>query len=235
MAYDASETQGCNTRLDLANLEAAMQRKMREYCIVKSVKLQDPETVYFHYDTEIGDGTLIEPNVFFGPNVKVGSNVHIKAFCHIEGAVIGDMTTVGPFARLRPGSTIGQDVRLGNFVEIKNCTVGDRSRISHLGYVGDTIMGDDVNFSCGAITVNYDGFQKHQTTIGKGVMVGSNVNLVAPVTLDDGAFIAAGSTITTDVPADSLSVERGRAEVRQGWATLYRKRKEDLKEKVKKK
>ncbi len=227
VTYNPAEVQGCNTRLDLANLEASAQTRLREEFILNGVIMQDPQTVYLHHDTVIGEGTLIEPNVYFGPDVEVGEKVHIKAFCHFEGAVIKNNAIVGPFARLRPGTDVGQDVRIGNFVEIKKSQIGDRSKISHLGYVGDTIMGDDVNFSCGAITVNYDGFQKHQTVIGKGVMVGSNVNLVAPVTLDDGAFIAAGSTITTDVPADSLSVERGKAEVRAGWAVEYRKRKAD--------
>lgn len=231
LARNAAEVMGCNTRVDLANMEAAAQDIMREYFIMNGVVMQDPATVYLHHDTEIAEGTLIEPNVYFAGGVKVGENAHIKAFCHIEGAEIGAGTTVGPFARLRPGTEIGQDVRIGNFVEIKKSSIGDRSKISHLGYVGDCIMETDVNFSCGAITVNYDGFQKHKTVIGKGVMVGSNVNLVAPVTLDDGAFIAAGSTITTDVPADSLSVERGQAQVRQGWAALYRKRKEEDKKK----
>lgn len=231
IASNPQGVMGCNTKLDLTKMEGAAQQKLREEFINNGVILQDPATVYLHYDTEIGEGTIIEPNVYFAKGVKVGKNVHIKAFCHIDDAVVGDGTTVGPFARLRPGTIIGEDVRIGNFVEIKKSSIGDRSKISHLGYVGDTIMDSDVNFSCGAITVNYDGFQKHQTVIGKGVMVGSNVNLVAPVRLDDGAFIAAGSTITTDVPADSLSVERGQAEVRQGWAALYRKRKEDTNKK----
>ncbi len=231
LAVNAREVKGCNTRIDLSNLEMSAQHKLRERFISDGVIMQDPSTVYLHHDTEIASGVLIEPNVFFGPNVKVAAGVHIKAFCHFEGAEIGENTIVGPFARLRPGTEIGEDVRIGNFVEIKKSQIGDRSKISHLGYVGDTIMATDVNFSCGAITVNYDGFQKHQTVIGKGVMVGSNVSLVAPVRLDDGAFIAAGSTITTDVPADALSVERGRAQVRQGWAALYRKRKEEMKKK----
>lgn len=228
---DIHEVQGCNTRIDLSNLEQTAQQKMREKLIQNGVTMQDPSTVYLHHDTKIAAGTLIEPNVYFGPKVSVADKVHIKAFCHFEDCHIGAGTTVGPFARLRPGTKIGEDARIGNFVEIKKSKIGNRSKISHLGYVGDTIMGDDVNFSCGAITVNYDGFQKHQTTIGKGVMVGSNVNLIAPLTLDDGAFIAAGSTITNDVPANALSVERGREEVRQGWATLYRKRKEEAKSK----
>lgn len=228
LAINAADVVGCNTRVDLSNLEQTAQQKMREVFMLAGVVMQDPSSVYLHHDTKIASGVIIEPNVYFGADVDVGENVHIKAFCHFEGAKISKNAIIGPFARLRPGSDIGEEVRIGNFVEIKKSSIGDRSKISHLGYVGDCTMGEDVNFSCGAITVNYDGFDKHQTVIGKGVMVGSNVNLVAPLTLDDGAFIAAGSTITTDVPADALSVERSKAEVRSGWAALYRKRKEKL-------
>ncbi len=224
---NTKEVQGCNTRLDLAKLEKIAQDRMREKFINAGVIMQDPSSVYLHHDTKISTGVLIEPNVYFGANVEVGANVHIKAFCHFEGAKIGDNAVIGPFARLRPDTEIGKEVRIGNFVEIKKSQIGDRSKISHLGYVGDCTMGQDVNFSCGAITVNYDGFDKHQTIIGNGVMVGSNVNLVAPVELGAGAFIAAGSTITTDVPSDALSVERGKAKLIKGWAANYRKSKQD--------
>lgn len=221
------EVQGCNTRIDLAALENAAQMRMRHHFIIEGVTMQDPQSVYLYYDTKIAPGVLIEPHVYFGPKVEVGEDVHIKAFCHIEGARIERGSTIGPFARLRPGTEIAEDVRIGNFVEVKKSKIGPRSKISHLGYVGDTIMGDDVNFSCGAITVNYDGFQKHETIIGRGVMVGSNVNLIAPLKIDDGAFIAAGSTVTENVPADALSVSRSKAEVRAGWAAAYRKKKSD--------
>nr|MBP7905608.1 bifunctional UDP-N-acetylglucosamine diphosphorylase/glucosamine-1-phosphate N-acetyltransferase GlmU [Alphaproteobacteria bacterium] len=169
--------------------------------------------------------------VYFGPGVEVGEGSRIRAFSHLEGAKIGSKTTVGPFARLRPGTVLGDNVRIGNFVEIKKSTIGDRSKVSHLGYVGDCEMGEDVNFGCGAITVNYDGFEKHTTIIGKGVMVGSNVNLIAPLIIDDGAFIAAGSTITQNVPADALSLSRAKEEVRKGWAATYRQRKAERKKK----
>jgi len=222
---NADEVRGCNTRLDLAYLEKTAQVKMREHLIMNGVVMHDMDSVYLHHDTEIGVGTTIEPNVFFGPKVVVGENVTIKAFCHFENSTIGSDTAIGPYARLRPGSEIGVEVRIGNFVEVKKSVVGNRSKVSHLSYVGDTIMGEDVNFGCGAVTVNYDGFDKYQTRIGDGVMVGCNVNLIAPVLLENGSFIAAGSTITTDVPADALSVERGKAQVREGWVEQYRKRK----------
>lgn len=221
----AAETKGCNSRADLAGLETQLQNRLRRSHMENGVTLLDPTTVYFHHDTKIGKDVVIEPNVFFGPGVSVGGNVTIKAFCHIEGAKIGNNASIGPFARIRPGSEIGDDVRIGNFVEVKKSQIGTGSKINHLAYVGDTVMGADVNFSAGAITVNYDGFDKHQTTIGKGVMIGSNVNLVAPLKVKDGAFIAAGSTITDDVSADALVIERGEAKTKKGWAADYRKRK----------
>ncbi|MCD8498040.1 MAG: hypothetical protein LRZ85_08180 [Alphaproteobacteria bacterium] len=184
---------------------------------------------YFHFDTEIAAGVLIEPNVFFGPGVVVEEGVHIKAFSHIEGARIGKDSSVGPFARLRPGADVGADVKIGNFVEIKKSTIGEGSKISHLAYVGDCTMGKDVNFSCGAITVNYDGYDKFQTVIGDGAMVGSNVSLVAPVTVGEGVIVAAGSTITEDIESDALSIARSKAETKPGWAKDFRSKKKSVK------
>lgn len=229
---DEAEVQGCNTRADLAMLEATMQMRLRMAALAGGVTILDPASVYLSYDTHLGRDTVVEPNVFFGPGVTVDSDVHIKAFSHLEGVRVRRGAVIGPFARLRPETDIGEDARVGNFVEIKKSTIGKRSKINHLAYVGDCTMGDDVNFSAGAITVNFDGFQKHETHIGKGVMVGSNVNLVAPVTIDDGAFIAAGSTITENVPADALSISRDVGKIREGWAAEYRKRKEAIAKKL---
>lgn len=223
--FDEMEVQGCNSKLDLAVLENTVQNQLRATHLVAGVTMIDPNTVYFHHDTKIGDNVAIEPNVFFGPGVTVGDNVTIKAFSHMEGAKISNGVSIGPFARLRPGSEIGEDVRIGNFVEVKKSKIGAGSKINHLAYVGDTVMGKDVNFSAGAITVNYDGFDKHETKIQDGAMVGSNVNLVAPVTVGKGAFIAAGSTITDNVPSDALAIEREPATVKKGWAADYRKKK----------
>lgn len=225
VAKDANEVRGVNSRIDLAEIEQIMQDRLRAEAMSKGVTMIDPKSVTLALDTKFAKDVLIEPNVFFGPGVSVGSGTIIRSFSHIEGAKIGKDVTVGPFARLRPGTELGEEVRIGNFVEVKKSKIGKRSKISHLGYVGDCTMGDDVNFSAGAITVNYDGFEKHQTKIGHGVMIGSNVNLVAPLTIDNGAFVAAGSTITEDVPKDALSISRDVHKIREGWAAEYRKKK----------
>lgn len=232
MAGDAAETVGCNTRADLAQLEGTLQNRLREDIMKSGVHMHDPSTVYLHHDTVIEPGTVIEPNVFFGAGVTVKANAHIKAFCHFEGATIGENVTIGPFARLRPETELGNNVRIGNFVEVKKSKIGEGSKINHLGYVGDCVMGADVNFSAGAITVNYDGFEKHKTHIGNNVIVGSNANLIAPIAIDDGAFIAAGSTVTEDVPTDALSISRESGKIREGWAAEYRRRKEALLQKM---
>lgn len=216
---------GINDRLQLAEHEAVYQQMMRDHFLREGVSMVDPESVYFHYDTKLAAGVHLEPHIFFGPGVSIEEDVHIKAFSHIEGAHIGKGTVIGPFARLRPGSEIGKDVKIGNFVEVKKSTIGDGAKISHLAYVGDCDMGKDVNFSCGAITVNYDGFDKHKTIIEDSAMIGSNVNLVAPVRIGKGAFIAAGSTMSRDVPADALGIAREKGKNIDGWAKSFRDKK----------
>ena len=214
---------GINDRVQLAVHEKMLQIRMREQALINGVSMIDPDSVYFHHDTHIESGVTIEPNVFFGAGVNIKSGATIKAFSHIEGAHVASNATIGPFARLRPDTKIAEDVRIGNFVEVKKSNIGKGSKVNHHGYVGDTEMGEGVNFSCGAITVNYDGFEKHKTTIGDNVMVGSNVSLVAPINIGDGAFLAAGSTLTSDVEGDSLSMARAETENKAGWAAKYRK------------
>ncbi|MBU0800419.1 MAG: bifunctional UDP-N-acetylglucosamine diphosphorylase/glucosamine-1-phosphate N-acetyltransferase GlmU, partial [Alphaproteobacteria bacterium] len=221
----SEDVMGVNSRTDLAAVEAAAQNKYRAAAMNNGATLIDPATVYFAHDTVIGKDVMIEPNVFFGPGVRVGDHVTIHAFSHIEGAVIEAGAHVGPFARLRPGAVIGEKARVGNFVEVKNATLGAGAKANHLAYIGDADIGAGVNFSCGAITVNYDGFEKHRTIVGDGAFVGCNVNLVAPVTVGAGALVAAGSTITKDVPADALAVAREKPLVKEGWAAARRKRK----------
>lgn len=207
---DLDEVQGVNGRVDLAMMEYIIQSSMRLNALEAGVTMQDPASVYFSYDTEVGKDVVIEPNVFIGPGVKIDDNVTIRAFSHIEGATLKSGVTIGPFARLRPGAELGENVHIGNFVEVKNSKLGKGVKAGHLAYIGDATLGEGVNYSCGAITANYDGVNKHKTVIGKNVMVGSNVSLVAPVTIGDGAYLAAGSTITQDVPKDKLGIARAR-------------------------
>src|SRR5262249_39140122 len=156
-----------------------------------------------------GANTYIGPNSLLR-NVRIGENVKIEAHCVIEDAILEDGCTIGPFARIRPGTRIGRNAKVGNFVEMKNTQLGDNSKVPHLSYVGDAVIGKDVNLGAGTITVNYDGVAKHQTTIEDQAFVGCDSQLIAPVTIGTGAYIAAGSTITSDAPPHQLTIARAR-------------------------
>jgi bifunctional UDP-N-acetylglucosamine pyrophosphorylase/glucosamine-1-phosphate N-acetyltransferase len=219
---DADEVLGVNSRSELAVAEAIFQFRARGQHMDAGATLIDPDAVYFAADTVLGRDVIIEPGVFFGPGVTVGDGAYIKAFSHIEGASIGANATVGPFARLRPGTVLGADVKIGNFVELKKADVADGAKISHLSYIGDATVGAEANIGAGTITCNYDGYNKHETVIGRDVFVGSNSALVAPVTIGDGAMIAAGSVITENVAADALGLGRSRQEQKEHWAKNFR-------------
>jgi bifunctional UDP-N-acetylglucosamine pyrophosphorylase/glucosamine-1-phosphate N-acetyltransferase len=219
------ETMGVNSRIDLARAERVMQERLRAQAMAEGATLIDPDSVHFSFDTKLGRDVTVEPNVFFGPGVVVGNGVEIRANCHIEGARVAEGATVGPFARLRPGARIGRGARIGNFVEVKQATVGDGAKINHLAYVGDAAVGAAVNIGAGVITCNYDGFEKARTEIGKGVFIGSNSSLVAPVAIGDGAIVGAGSVISGDVAPGSLALSRAAQEERPGWAEAFRARK----------
>ena len=225
MEADADEVAGVNTRGELAAVEGIFQRRMREAAMAGGVTLIAPKTVTFSHDTNLGTDVTVEPNVFFGPGVTVGEGVTIRAFSHIEGALIAAGATVGPFARLRPGTEIGPGAHIGNFVEIKNATIDAGAKANHLTYIGDAHVGAATNIGAGTITCNYDGFGKYHTEIGANAFIGSNSALVAPVTIGDGAYVASGSVITTDVPADALAVARARQTNRDGWAVRFKARK----------
>jgi bifunctional UDP-N-acetylglucosamine pyrophosphorylase/glucosamine-1-phosphate N-acetyltransferase len=224
-----AEVAGVNDRVQLGAIEAELQARYRRDAMLGGATLVAPDTVYFSADTRIGTDVVIEPNVFFGPGVSVADNVHILANSHLEGASIGSGARIGPFARLRPGAEIGEDAHIGNFVEVKKAVIGRGAKANHLTYIGDAKVGAGSNIGAGTITCNYDGFEKHLTDIGSQVFVGSNTALVAPVKIGDGANIAAGSVITRDVPADSLAITRAELQVKDGWATRYRKMKESRK------
>lgn len=218
----ADELSGVNSRGELARAEAVLQGWMREAAMEAGVTMVDPSSVFLSADTRLSPDVTIEPNVFFGPGVTVASNVIIRAFSHIEGADIGAGCVVGPFARLRTGAKLAIDVHVGNFVEIKASDLASGVKANHLSYIGDSSVGAGTNIGAGTITCNYDGTNKHRTTIGAGVFVGSDVALVAPVTVGDGAILAAGSVITEDVEAGALAVARGRQVQKAGRAPSMR-------------
>jgi bifunctional UDP-N-acetylglucosamine pyrophosphorylase / glucosamine-1-phosphate N-acetyltransferase len=216
---------GTNTRTELAEHERMAQVMLRDKAMANGATFIDPNTVYLSFDTELGQDVIIEPNVFCGPKVKVGNNVVIHAFSHLEGVTIDEGASVGPYARLRPGTHLKAGAKIGNFVEVKNAVMGEGAKANHLTYIGDATIGAKSNIGAGTITCNYDGFDKHKTIIGDNVFVGSNATIVAPLKLEDGSFVAAGSVVTHDVPKDSLMLGRNRSIIKEGWATLYRKRK----------
>ncbi|MFP6654078.1 MAG: bifunctional UDP-N-acetylglucosamine diphosphorylase/glucosamine-1-phosphate N-acetyltransferase GlmU [Myxococcota bacterium] len=214
---DADECLGINTRMELAEAARVMRRRIVEKLMNDGVSFIDPNSVYIDMDVRIGQDSLIEPGVVISGDSVLGEGVHIKAGCVIESSQIADQVTIGPSAHLRPGNVVGEGVKIGNFVELKNSTLGPGTKAAHLGYIGDADVGADVNFSCGAIVVNYDGMKKTRSTIGDGAFIGCNSNLVSPIDIAANAFIAAGSTITKDVPEDALAVARGRQKNIEGW------------------
>jgi bifunctional UDP-N-acetylglucosamine pyrophosphorylase / glucosamine-1-phosphate N-acetyltransferase len=206
---DESEVIGVNSRAELAHVDMIYQTHKRLMMMNAGVTLQLPQSIYFSHDTQIGNDSLIEPNVYFGAGVVIESDVHIKASSHLEGCFIDKNTVIGPFARIRPQTSVGQGVKIGNFVEIKKSVLENNAKVNHLSYIGDSTIGKDVNIGAGTITCNYDGVNKYRTVIEQGAFIGSNTALVAPVTIGKNALIAAGSVITKDVPENTLSIARG--------------------------
>lgn len=230
---DNDEIRGINDRVQLSEAEKIMQKRINEYHMRNGVTINLPETVMIEADVMIGADTVINQNVTLKRGTKIGEDCVIGEGTVIDDAVIGnnvdilssvilkssigDNTHVGPFAYVRPNCNIGESVRVGDFVELKNSNIDNGTKISHLTYVGDSDVGKRVNFGCGTVTVNYDGKNKFRTTIGDDVFIGCNSNLVAPVKLCDGAFTAAGSTITDEVPNDTLAIARARQVNKTNW------------------
>ena len=185
-----------------------LQKKIRNKFIKQGVKMIDPNTVYFSKDTKIGKNVTIEPFVVIGSKVKIKNNVKILSFSHIEGVVINENVSVGPFCRLRPGTILEKNSRIGNFVEVKKSKIKKNSKVSHLSYIGDTIIGNSANIGAGTITCNYDGVKKSKTLIGDNSFVGSNSSLVAPVKIGRNSTIGAGSVITQNVKDGNLALTR---------------------------
>ena len=190
--------------------------------LTSGVTLVAPETVFLCADTKLGKDVVVEPYVVFGEKVTVEDGAIIHSFSHLVGAHVGKGASVGPFARLRPGTRIGEGARIGNFVEVKEAVIEAGAKANHLSYIGDASVGANANIGAGTITCNYDGSDKHRTTIGEGAFIGSNSALVAPVEIGAGAYIGSGSVITKNVPADALALARGRQVVKEGMASRLR-------------
>jgi bifunctional UDP-N-acetylglucosamine pyrophosphorylase / glucosamine-1-phosphate N-acetyltransferase len=240
VAADANEVLGCNTRVDLAAADRVLRGRKAAELMLAGVTIYFPETVVIDPDVTVGPDTVIEQGVQLLGATRVGARcrIHTGSVLHDtrvdDGAVVGPHTNaiesrigegahVGPFARLRPGSDIRARVHIGNFVEIKKSVIHEGAKAGHLSYLGDATVGPDANIGAGTITCNYDGAAKYETKIGKGVFIGSDSALVAPVRIGDGAYVAAGSVITENVPADALALARGRQVNKPGWAKARRK------------
>ncbi len=226
VAIDAPEAElaGCNTRAELAALEASWQARRRHELMLSGVSMIAPETVFLAHDTVLAQDVLIEPNVVFGPGVTVETGAVIHAFSHLEGAHVAEGATVGPFARLRPGANLGEGAKVGNFCEVKKAEIGAGAKVNHLTYIGDAFVGAGTNIGAGTITCNYDGVNKHETRIGVNAFIGSNSALVAPVSIGNGAYVASGSVITENIPDDALAFGRARQEIKPERAKAVRER-----------
>ena len=230
---DNDEIRGINDRVQLNEAEKIMQKRINEYHMRNGVTMRNPESVYIEDGVEIGNDTEICQNVTIKSGTKIGSDCVIGSGSMLDRAVIHDGvdvlssvilesevdegTHVGPFAYIRPNCHVGKEVKVGDFVELKNSNIDDGTKISHLTYIGDSDVGKRVNFGCGTVTCNYDGKKKYRTTIGDDCFVGCNTNFVSPINVGDGVYIAAGSTITEDIPENSLSIARARQGNKEGW------------------
>lgn len=216
---DGDECLGINTRGDLALATEEMRRRINARHMENGVTFVDPSQVYIDIDVEIGRDTLIEPGCVIQGNSMLGEGVHLKSQCVVESSRLDDGVVLGPMAHLRPDCHLKAGVKIGNFVEIKNSTLGEGSKSAHLTYIGDAQVGEKVNFGCGVVVVNYDGLDKHRTVVEDEAFIGCNANLVAPVTVGSKAFVAAGTTVTKNVPDDALAVARSKQEHLEGWVS----------------
>lgn len=233
VAPDARSFLGINDRTELAAAETLARQKILRKLGLSGVTVVDPASTYVDHGVSVGPDTVIHPFSFLRGRTVIGAGCSIGPgtdivdstvedgatirFSVVESSLIGPMVVVGPFSHIRPGTVLESDVRVGNFAEVKNSRVGARSKIPHHSYVGDAVVGEGVNLGAGTVIVNFDGKEKHRTVIGDGAFIGCNSNLVAPVTIGKGAYVAAGSTITEDVPEDSLAIARERQVVKEGW------------------
>ncbi|HLR02641.1 MAG TPA: bifunctional UDP-N-acetylglucosamine diphosphorylase/glucosamine-1-phosphate N-acetyltransferase GlmU [Virgibacillus sp.] len=241
MTSDFSETLGINDRKALAEAEKIMRRRVNEKHLKNGVTMLDVDTTYIGMDVIIEQDVMIHPGTHISGHTVIKEGAEIGPYADIsdstigqestiqqsvvENSVVGNQVKIGPYAHIRPEADIQDEVKIGNFVEVKKSTIGSGSKVPHLSYIGDAAIGRKVNMGCGTITVNYDGVKKHRTVIEDDAFIGCNANLIAPLSIGRGSFIAAGSTITKDVPEDSLSVARGRQTNKEGYASRLKNRK----------
>lgn len=238
IADDWQVTLGVNTRVELADVASRLRWRILENLMLSGVTIIDPTNTYIDADVQIGQDTVVHPNTYILGNTTIGEECEIGPMARIENSHIGNRTTVlasqvvesrlgdgvrvGPFANLRPGTVVGNGTKIGDFVEVKNSIIEENVSMAHLTYVGDAEVGANTNIGAGTITCNYDGKRKHRTIIGKGCFIGSHATLIAPVRIGDGAYVAAASPITDDVPPDSLAIARCRQVVKEEWAKRRR-------------
>ena len=237
---EADDIAGVNSRVQLAAVTEVMKKRINEKHMANGVTFIDPMSTYIELDVIIGKDTIIEPGCMLEGKTAIGEGCRIGYHSKLKNTTLADQveveisvitdsfvdegTHVGPFAYIRPNSHIGKNIKVGDFVEIKNANIGDGTKISHLTYVGDADVGKNVNFGCGSVVVNYDGQKKHRTIIGDNAFIGCNTNLVSPVTVEDNAYTAAGSTITKTVPKDSLAIARAKQENKENWVAKKRQK-----------
>jgi bifunctional UDP-N-acetylglucosamine pyrophosphorylase / glucosamine-1-phosphate N-acetyltransferase len=239
---DWREILGVNSRKELADVGAILYATKNEELMASGVTIVDPATTYVEADVTVGADTVIHPGVYLEGRTRIGSGCEIHSgvrildssvadgvvinnFCVITGSQVSSGARIGPFAHIRPQSDVGEDAHIGNFVELKNTSMGRGAKAGHLSYLGDATIGQRVNVGAGTITCNYDGVAKHPTVIEEGAFIGSDSQLVAPVRVGAGAYVAAGSTITEDVPADALAIGRGKQVNKDGWVSKNKKQK----------
>jgi bifunctional UDP-N-acetylglucosamine pyrophosphorylase/glucosamine-1-phosphate N-acetyltransferase len=239
IAADSSDdVLGVNNRVELAAAGAILRQRILNEHMLAGVSITDPANTYIDVDVSIGQDTTIEPGTFLYTGTTIGEDCTIGPMARITRSSIGNRcriwasqlvdvaiesdVSVGPFSNLRPGTKLASKVKIGDFVETKNAEFGQGAQASHLSYIGDAQVGAGTNIGAGTITCNYDGYRKHRTVIGKNAFIGSDSTLVAPITIGDGAFIAAGSSVTTNVPADAMAIARSRTTLKEGWAAAYR-------------
>lgn len=230
---DSREVMGVNDKCQLAAAQSIMRERINTFHMLNGVTIIDPASTYIDADVTIGADSVVYPGTILEGKTQIGKNVLVGANCRLVNATIADGvdlqcstvmdsrvdegTHVGPYAYIRPGTTVGKNCKVGDFVELKKAIIGDGTKLSHLTYVGDARVGKNCNFGCGTVVVNYDGKRKYETVIGDNAFIGCNSNLVSPVTVNDGAYIAAGSTITDEVPKDSLAIARARQVIKNNW------------------